>query len=155
MDHRERQIAPHSLAFNLPADKYCPPLPSGGHILHALIRLYCGFEDAIEVFNVQRPGEGTRLPTTPTKNSKDGLKGMYPFVFFFCFVIFESQASPSSSKGIISALSFSPSYDFYAAGSLVTSAPNIVIFSESEGEKPLMFVGTGEQGGVMQVRPAS
>ncbi|KAG8215104.1 hypothetical protein J3R82DRAFT_8555 [Butyriboletus roseoflavus] len=58
VDHRERRIAPHSLAFNLAAAK-----------------LYCGFEDAIEIFDVQRPGEGERLPTTPSKKSKDGLKG--------------------------------------------------------------------------------
>ena len=38
-------------------------------------RLYCGFEDAIEIFDVQKPGEGERLPTTPSKKSKDGLKG--------------------------------------------------------------------------------
>ena len=39
-------------------------------------RLYCGFEDAIELFDLSRPGEGTRLHTTPTKKSKDGLKGI-------------------------------------------------------------------------------
>lgn len=39
-------------------------------------RLYCGFEDAIEVFDISRPGEGTRISTTPSKKSKDGLKGM-------------------------------------------------------------------------------
>ena len=38
-------------------------------------RLYCGFEDAIELFDLSRPGEGTRLHTTPSKKSKDGLKG--------------------------------------------------------------------------------
>jgi len=40
-------------------------------------RIYCGFEDAIEVFDVHRPGndEGTRLHTTPSKKAKDGLKG--------------------------------------------------------------------------------
>jgi len=40
------------------------------------IRLYCGFQDAIEIFDVQRPGEGERLYTTPSKKSKDGLKGV-------------------------------------------------------------------------------
>ena len=39
------------------------------------LRLYCGFEDAIEVFDVHQPGEGTRLHTTPSKKSRDGLKG--------------------------------------------------------------------------------
>lgn len=38
-------------------------------------RLYCGFENAIEAFDIHRPGEGVRLPTTPSKKSKDGLKG--------------------------------------------------------------------------------
>ncbi|KAI9465183.1 WD40 repeat-like protein [Lactarius psammicola] len=41
VDHRERQIAPSSLAFNVSAD-----------------RLYCGFEDAIEVFDLNCPGSG-------------------------------------------------------------------------------------------------
>lgn len=40
-------------------------------------RLYCGIEDAIEVFDLSRPGEGTRIPTTPSKKTKDGLKGMF------------------------------------------------------------------------------
>jgi len=43
-----------------------------------IFRLYCGFEDAIEVFDFAFPGEGTRLPTTPSKKSKDGLKGTPP-----------------------------------------------------------------------------
>lgn len=38
-------------------------------------RLYCGFEDAIEVFDLHVPGVGTRLHTTPNRKSRDGLKG--------------------------------------------------------------------------------
>ncbi|KAI0743065.1 WD40-repeat-containing domain protein [Daedaleopsis nitida] len=112
VDHRERQVAPHSVAFNVGAN-----------------RLYCGFEDAIEVFDVHRPGEGTRLRTTPSKKSRDGL------------------------KGIISALAFAPdvSSDLYAAGSFSPSAPtssNIALFSEASGEVPVMFVGAeGHHGG--------
>ncbi|TFK81326.1 WD40 repeat-like protein [Polyporus arcularius HHB13444] len=109
VDHRERQIAPHSVAFNTGAN-----------------RLYCGFEDAIEVFDIHRPGEGTRLHTTPSKKSRDGL------------------------KGIVSTLAFAPdmSSDLYAAGSFSPSAPsssNIAIFSESTGEVPVMFVGAEGQ----------
>jgi len=105
VDHRERFIAPHSLAFNMTA-----------------ARLYCGFEDAIEVFDVQRPGEGTRLHVTPSKKSHDGL------------------------KGIISSLAFAndASSAVYAAGTLNPSAPsssNIALFSEDTGEVPVMFVG--------------
>ena len=43
-------------------------------------RLYCGFEDAIEVFDVHYPGEGTRLRTVPTKKSRDGLRGKWDFI---------------------------------------------------------------------------
>jgi len=107
VDHRERQIGPHCLSFNVSADK-----------------LYCGFEDAIEVFDLNCPGEGTRLATTPSKKSRDGL------------------------KGVISALAFCPSYDpssrLYAAGSLSpssTGSANIALFDEDTGEKPVGWVG--------------
>ncbi|KAF9459530.1 WD40-repeat-containing domain protein [Collybia nuda] len=112
VDHRERQIAPHSLAFNQTAE-----------------RLYCGFEDAVEVFDFARPGEGTRLMTTPSKKSKDGL------------------------KGIISALAFVPSQglDMYAAGSLLHNKSNIALFTESHGAEPEMFVGGGPRAGVTQI----
>ncbi|KAG1873224.1 WD40-repeat-containing domain protein [Suillus subluteus] len=102
IDHRERFIAPHSLAFNLTADK-----------------LYCGFEDAIEIFDIQQPGEGDRLPTTPSKKSKDGL------------------------KGIISSIAFSSSYDYYAIGSLSPSSQamdNIALYSESN-QAAIMPIG--------------
>ncbi|KAI0651027.1 hypothetical protein C8Q79DRAFT_931081 [Trametes meyenii] len=118
VDHRERQIAPHSLAFNVGAN-----------------RLYCGFEDAVEVFDIHCPGEGTRLHTTPSKKSRDGL------------------------KGIISALAFASdaSSGLYAAGSLSPSSPtssNIGIFSEDTGEAPVMFVGAegGQHGAGFGVR---
>ncbi|KAF8170568.1 hypothetical protein BJ912DRAFT_861117, partial [Pholiota molesta] len=126
VDHRERFIAPHSLAFNLTAQKAnsCLPKP-------APYRLYCGFEDAIEVFDLSRPGEGTRISTTPNKKSKDGL------------------------KGIISALAFSPSYTaeeaFYAAGSFTPTPHNIALFSDAQAE-PLMYVGGGPRAGVTQLR---
>lgn len=38
--------------------------------------LYCGFENAIEIFDVGSPGaEGYRLHTTPTRSSREGQKG--------------------------------------------------------------------------------
>ncbi|TFK73060.1 WD40 repeat-like protein [Pluteus cervinus] len=112
VDHRERQIAPHSLAFNVTAQK-----------------LYCGFEDAIEVFDLGYPGAGIRLPTIPNKKSKDGL------------------------KGIISSLAFSPSYtsDVFAAGSL-TPTSGIALFSESQGPIPVMHLNSGPQAGVTQLQ---
>lgn len=114
IDHRERFIAPHSLAFNLTADK-----------------LYCGFEDAIEIFDIQQPGEGDRLPTTPSKKSKDGL------------------------KGIISSIAFSSSYDYYAIGSLTPSSQamdNIALYSESNGAAIMPIGGANSRSGVTQLK---
>lgn len=114
VDHRERFIAPHSLAFNLTADK-----------------LYCGFEDAIEIFDIQQPGEGDRLPTTPSKKSKDGL------------------------KGIISSIAFSSSYDYYAIGSLTPSSQamdNIALYSESNQAAIMPIGGAYSQSGVTQLK---
>jgi WD40 repeat protein len=114
VDHRERFIAPHNLAFNLTADK-----------------LYCGFEDAIEIFDIQQPGEGDRLPTTPSKKSKDGL------------------------KGIISSIAFSSSYDYYAIGSLTPSSQamdNIALYSESNQAAIMPIGGAYSQSGVTQLK---
>ncbi|KAG1760620.1 WD40-repeat-containing domain protein [Suillus occidentalis] len=114
IDHRERFIAPHSLAFNLTADK-----------------LYCGFEDAIEIFDIQQPGEGDRLPTTLSKKSKDGL------------------------KGIISSIAFSPSYDYYAIGSLTPSSQamdNIALYSESNKVAIMPIGGADSNSGVTQLK---
>ena len=68
MDHRERQVAPHSLAFNVTANKYALPsciLPDKCIIDLCCFRLYCGFDSSIEIFDVHRPGEGTHLLTSP------------------------------------------------------------------------------------------
>ncbi|KAG6881296.1 hypothetical protein C0993_002053, partial [Termitomyces sp. T159_Od127] len=91
--------------------------------------LYCGFLDAIEVFDVSRPGSGTRLPTTPSRKSKDGL------------------------KGIISALAFVPSHtsDLYAAGSLSPTPSNTALFSSTQPE-PVMFVSGAPRAGVTQIQ---
>lgn len=75
---------------------------------------YCGFLDAIEVFDLQYPGEGTRLLTTPTKRSKDGL------------------------RGIISSIAFSPDYSgLYAAGTFNAS---IGLLSEDTGAQILLYL---------------
>ncbi|KAJ7191718.1 WD40-repeat-containing domain protein [Mycena pura] len=117
VDHRERQVAPHCLAFNMLGTRSC-----------SSCLLYCGFEHAIEVFDIGRPGPGTRLPTSPSKKSRDGL------------------------KGIISALAFSPSYDsdFYAAGSLAATSGNIALFSGEEAV-PTHYVDGGPAAGVTQL----
>ncbi|KAM6497609.1 hypothetical protein JOM56_005557 [Amanita muscaria] len=118
IDHCERQVAPHSMSFNPTAS-----------------RLYCGFENAIEVFDVQNPGEGTRLHTTPSRKSNDGLKGIISALAF-------------SSDG-----SFSDAY--FAAGSLSSYSHNIALYNEAQGENPTMFIGNNDTkgyGGVTQLR---
>jgi hypothetical protein len=69
-------------------------------------RLYCGFENAIEVFDVSHPGYGNsdRIKTSFTRKERGG------------------------QKGIISALAFSAHYPgSYAAGSFVGS---VVLYDE-------------------------
>ncbi|EIW76971.1 WD40 repeat-like protein [Coniophora puteana RWD-64-598 SS2] len=65
IDHRERFIAPHSMVFNMHANK-----------------LYCGFESAYEVFDVHHPGEGDRVKTSPERKSRDGMKGIVSALAF-------------------------------------------------------------------------
>ncbi|WVQ97961.1 hypothetical protein IAU59_005081 [Kwoniella sp. CBS 9459] len=110
VDHRERFIAPHSLAFNPSATK-----------------LYCGFENAIEVFDVASPGydNAERLKTVYAKREKGG------------------------QKGIISALAFCTDYSgTFAAGSFSGS---VVLYSEDTGSTLLAHVDGVKGGGVTQV----
>ncbi|KAI5980509.1 hypothetical protein EDD15DRAFT_2350907 [Pisolithus albus] len=81
VDHRERQIAPHSLLFNPAADK-----------------LYCGFQDAIEIFDIHRPGRESdcALP---------------------------SYWTSLPLTGIVSSLSCSTTGTFFAAGTLTSASP--------------------------------
>ena len=110
-------------------------------------RLYCGFEDAIEIFDIQQPGEGERLPTTPSKKSKDGLKGKSNGLV--------AQVNAHQISGIISSIAFSSSYDYYAIGSLTPSShvmDNISLYSESN-KSPIMPIGGADsRSGVTQVR---
>jgi hypothetical protein len=112
-------------------------------------RLFCGFEDAIELFDLSRPGEGTRLHTTPSKKSKDGLKGRLFRLIFLDLTL---------AQGIISAIAFSPSYNteefFYAAGSFSPTSFNVAMFSDQQ-EQPLMFVQGGPRAGVTQAKSIS
>ncbi|OCF40921.1 hypothetical protein I317_05280 [Kwoniella heveanensis CBS 569] len=110
IDHRERFIAPHSLAFNPTASK-----------------LYCGFENAIEVFDVASPGYDTaeRLKTVYARREKGG------------------------QKGIISAIAFCTDYSgTFAAGSFSGS---VALYSEDTGSTPLAHVDGVKGGGVTQI----
>ncbi|ODO09066.1 hypothetical protein I350_02665 [Cryptococcus amylolentus CBS 6273] len=109
MDHRERFVAPHSLAFNTSTTK-----------------IYCGFQSAIEIFDVANPGHGTsaRLKTSASKASKDG------------------------QRGIISALSFNPDGSgLFAAGSYDGS----VALYQEDGREAVGWLDGVEGGGVTQL----
>jgi hypothetical protein len=92
------------------------------------IRLYCGFQDAIEVFDVNHPGEGERILTTPTKRSRSGLKGTAGTLPLSSRGM-HSECSILFKLGIVSSLAFCPDYSgLYAAG---TFSSSLVLFSES------------------------
>lgn len=103
-------------------------------------RLYCGFENAIEVFDVATPGydSSDRLKLGLTRREKGGQRG----------------ASAASSKtlltaGIISALAFNPhNPGSFAAGSF---AGSVVLYDEDTGERAAAHVEGVEGGGVTQI----
>ena len=89
-------------------------------------RLYCGFENAIEVFDITRPGYGTsdRVKTSFTRKERGG------------------------QKGLISALAFSAHYvGSYAAGSFVGS---VVLYDEDTAGATGILEGV-QGGGVTQL----
>ncbi|KAG0170408.1 Telomerase Cajal body protein 1 [Apophysomyces sp. BC1034] len=108
IDHQERFIGPNVVRFNLDGSK-----------------IYCGYNNMIEVFDTQRPGQDSqKIPTVPRRRSRKG------------------------QKGLISCLDFSPDYSgLYAAGSYSQS---VGIYDESNNELCLKL--TGIEGGVTQVR---
>ncbi|RSH86125.1 uncharacterized protein EHS24_004353 [Apiotrichum porosum] len=110
VDHRERFISPHSFAFNTTATK-----------------LYCGFENAIEVLDIASPGyhNSDRLKMGLTRKEKGG------------------------QKGIISALAFSQHMPgAFAAGSFSGS---VVLYDEDTGNRAAGHLYGVEGGGVTQL----
>jgi telomerase Cajal body protein 1 len=151
IDHRERFIAPHAMAFNSDATKSVPLVsvtisvsPMLTHLYAC--RLYCGFQDAIEVFDVNAPGEGLRWRLTPSKKTKSGQKGASRSRFR---IIETRTLTAKTFPGIISALAFNPDQSgVFAAGSYARS---ISLYSESTGEKQLLSLKGLEGSGVTQV----
>ncbi|GAA5834059.1 hypothetical protein JCM11251_003606 [Rhodosporidiobolus azoricus] len=89
VDHVERFVAPHSMDFS----------PDG-------TSLYCGFDNAIEIFDVSAPGAaGTRLSTTPTRSSKSGQKGIISALAF--------SAGSTSTSPFLAAGSFGGTVGLY------------------------------------------
>ncbi|KAI8089540.1 WD40-repeat-containing domain protein [Halteromyces radiatus] len=109
VDHRERFIGPNVVKFNLDGTK-----------------IYCGYENMIEIFDLNTPGNNisTKIATTPNRKSKKG------------------------QKGIISCIDFNRDLSgMYAAGSYSQS---IGIYDERTDELCLKLTGM-KGGGVTQV----
>lgn len=106
-DHLDEVVSAHSVCFD----------PSGA-------RAYCGFERAIRIFDVSRPGRECELRrTSPTRKSRDGL------------------------RGIISCFAFAPDYSgLYAAGSYTGTIGLYV-----ENSPALICALDGHAGGVTQL----
>ncbi|GAA5953422.1 hypothetical protein JCM10213_003079 [Rhodosporidiobolus nylandii] len=116
VDHVERFVAPHSMEFSADGTS-----------------LYCGFENAIEIFDVSVPGAaGFRLPTIATRSSRSGQKGIIS-----CLAI----SPPSSSAG-----------SFLAAGSY-GSGGAVGLYDPSAPAKAALFslLQPSQKGGVTQV----
>ncbi|SCV67852.1 BQ2448_5463 [Microbotryum intermedium] len=108
IDHQERFVAPHAMVFT----------PDG-------VNLICGYDNALEIFDVSVPGaEGVRIPTSPTKKSRSG------------------------QKGIISSLAISPDATLIAAGSFSGS---VGLYDLTLDYKLIKLIRTNERGGVTQV----
>ncbi|CAJ0651657.1 14200_t:CDS:10 [Entrophospora sp. SA101] len=99
INHREQIVGPNSLSFNLDGSK-----------------IYCGFKNMVQIFDTTRPNfEGDKCPTTPTRKSKEG------------------------QKGIISSITFNPDRSgLYAAGSY---SQTIGLYDENNNELLYLFKG--------------
>ncbi|SAL95021.1 hypothetical protein [Absidia glauca] len=110
VNHREQFIGPNVLKFNLDGTK-----------------IYCGYENMIEIFHVHAPGNNTstKISTTPNRKSRKG------------------------QKGIVSCLDFNPDQSgMYAAGSYSNS---IGIYDERTDELCLKLTGM-KGNGITQVK---
>lgn len=88
IDHQERFVGPNSMTFS----------PNG-------TKLYCGFENGIECFDVANPGaNGTRHMLSPSRKAKQGQKGLISTI----------ALSPDES-GLMAAGSFAKSLYLYDA----------------------------------------
>ena len=146
VDHRERQIAPHCLAFNMLGTRSCSSCLFGrrctkrhrtGCIADLSTRSRCLTLGVRALEHGSRPHHPKRAET----DSKAGGSQYDPLLHL------------TLTPGIISALAFSPSYDsdFYAAGSLAATSGNIALFSGEEAV-PTHYVDGGPAAGVTQVR---
>ncbi|GAA5946316.1 hypothetical protein JCM3765_000195 [Sporobolomyces pararoseus] len=112
VDHTERFVAPTSMRFS----------PDGSS-------LYCGFENAIEIFDVSRPGEeGFRMKTVPSRSSRSGQKGLISTLDF----------SPGSS----------PDSTFLAAGSFTGT---IGLYDTSSSTPLVGLLPSSHRGGITKI----
>lgn len=146
VDHRERQIAPHSLAFNLTAQRFAIGVGSGDRDLTL-------YKDYIVVSKML-----SKSSMYPNQEKARGfiqrLQRKVKTVSKVCCSSTVFMLSLNLRLGIISSLAFSPVYgsdgSFFAAATFTSSQSNIALFSDAQDE-PLMFLGGGPRAGVTQV----
>lgn len=103
VDHRERVVAPHSMLFSRDGST-----------------LYAGYDSAIEIFDVSRPGEpGERFKTVPSRKSKDGQRG-----------IISTLALDHSHQGLLAAGSYSGQIALYDTSS--NELTPVIVFNSTE-----------------------
>lgn len=78
-------MGPHSLAFNATSTK-----------------LYCGFESAIEVFDITSPGTGTRLKTAATRRERGAQRGPISALAFSAHAVGTFAAGSYAARGSVS-----------------------------------------------------
>ncbi|KNZ62470.1 hypothetical protein VP01_1266g5 [Puccinia sorghi] len=123
VDHRERMVAPHSMIFSDDGTT-----------------LFAGYDSAIEIFDVSRPGEaGERYRTIVSRKSKDGQK------------VDILDVSNILRAGIISSLNLDPSRQgLLAAGSY---SGQIALHDTKSSEiAPALVFNTTETTGVTQLK---
>lgn len=129
-DHLDQIVAPNCLAFNLDGSKLVFRLKDAFWILSlthpalCVVRIYCGFDNAIRIFDTLTPGRDfDLLSTTPSRRSREG------------------------QKGLISCIAFNPDRSgLYAAGSF---SKTIGLYDEKQ--ENVLFTLKGHTGGLTHV----
>jgi len=112
VDHRERMVAPHSMIFSDDGTT-----------------LFAGYDSAIEIFDVSRPGDaGERYRTIASRKSKDGQKG-----------IISSLNLDPSRQGLLAAGSYSGQIALHDTKSSEIAPALVFNTTETTGVTQLKF----------------
>ncbi|PLW33176.1 hypothetical protein PCASD_13137 [Puccinia coronata f. sp. avenae] len=118
IDHRERMVAPHSMLISDDGTT-----------------LFAGYDSAIEMFDICRPGEaGERYKTMASRKSKDGQKG-----------IISTLASDPARQGLLAAGSYSGQIALHDTNSSEVAPALIFNTTETTGVTQVKFHPQNDQ----------